>query len=129
MSNWIEADQFILTTGATVQSVKFWDLERIGFFQNTIPWAIYSNSGSNKPGNLIASGFSSNLTHILTGRNRRVWLYRIRQHVRYDPSFFAGRHLLVGAAQRAVELSHPASLLGDGEPSQHDSEPMRHRAV
>jgi hypothetical protein len=68
MSNWIEADQFTLTTGATVQSVKFWDLERIGFFQNTIPWAIYSNNGSNKPGNLIASGFSSNLTHILTGR-------------------------------------------------------------
>lgn len=68
MSNWIEADQFILTTGATVQGVKFWDLERLGFFQNTIPWAIYSNSGSNKPGNLIASGFSSNLTHILTGR-------------------------------------------------------------
>ena len=50
MANWIEADQFTLTTGATVQSVKFWDLERIGFFQNTIPWAIYSNSGSNKPG-------------------------------------------------------------------------------
>ena len=69
MSNWIEADQFILTTGATVQSVKFWDLERIGFFQSTIPWAIYSNSGSNKPGSLIASGVSSNLTHILTGRN------------------------------------------------------------
>src|ERR1700730_1175610 len=47
MANWIEADQFILTTGATAQSVKFWDLERIGYFQNTIPWAIYSNSGSN----------------------------------------------------------------------------------
>jgi hypothetical protein len=69
MANWIEADQFTFTTGATVQSVKFWDLEHIGYFQNTIPWAIYSNSGSNTPGNLIASGFSTNLTHVLTGRN------------------------------------------------------------
>ena len=69
MSNWIEADQFTLTTGATIQNVKFWDLEKLGFFQSTIPWAIYSNTGNNKPGTLIASGFSSNLTHTATGRN------------------------------------------------------------
>ena len=57
----------LLTTGATIQNVKFWDLERVGYFQSTIPWAIYSNTGNNKPGTLIASGFSSNLTHTLTG--------------------------------------------------------------
>lgn len=69
MSNWIEAEQFTLTASTTVESVKFWDLEHIGFFQSTVPWAIYSNSGSNTPGTLIASGISINLSHLLTGRN------------------------------------------------------------
>lgn len=68
MGNWIEADQFTLTASAAVENVKFWDLERIGFFQVTIPWAIYSDSGSNTPGALIASGISANLTHLATGR-------------------------------------------------------------
>ena len=69
MSNWIEADQFTLTIPTSVESVKFWDLEHIGFFQSTIPWAIYADSGSNTPGTLIASGISMNLSHLLTGRN------------------------------------------------------------
>ncbi len=68
MSNWIEAEQFTLTASTTVESVKFWDLERIGYFQSTVPWAIYSDNGSNVPGTLVASGISSNLSHLLTGR-------------------------------------------------------------
>ena len=68
MSNWIEADQFTLNNPTTVESVKFWDLERIGYFQSTVPWAIYSDNGSNAPGALIASGNSTSLSHLLTGR-------------------------------------------------------------
>ena len=67
MTRWLHADDFTLGTAARLEHVKFWDAEGPGSFEGTITWQIYSNAQGNTVGTLLASGTSTNLTHIATG--------------------------------------------------------------
>ena len=67
MTHWVEADDFTLTDASCVDNITFWDIEIPASFAGTIRWEIYSNSESNSPGTLLASGDSLNLSHIFTG--------------------------------------------------------------
>jgi len=67
MTHWIEADDFKLPEAARLNGVKFWNFEIAGFFQGTLVWQIYSDSGGNGPGLLLFSGSTGNLNHTATG--------------------------------------------------------------
>ena len=67
MTQWFEADDFVLHERTQVSALKFWNYAFPGAFTGTILWEVYTNSSTNSPGVLIASGTSSSLTHAATG--------------------------------------------------------------
>lgn len=67
MTHWLEADDFTLGETTRLEGIKFWDAEINGFFEGTIVWQIYSDTGDNGPGTMLASGTSTNLNHAATG--------------------------------------------------------------
>ena len=67
MTQWFEADDFVLHERTQVSAVKFWNYAFPGAFTGTILWEIYTNSSANSPGVLVATGTSSGLTHAATG--------------------------------------------------------------
>jgi hypothetical protein len=51
ISTYFLAEDFTLTQAATLNSVRFWDLDNGSGYLGSITWAIYSNNGStNEPG-------------------------------------------------------------------------------
>jgi len=66
MTQWVESDDFVLSTAARLEGIKFWDLEINGSFQGSVLWRIYSNTGNNTPGTLLYSGISTT-NHTATG--------------------------------------------------------------
>ena len=67
MTVWFEADDFVLQDRTQLSGFKFWNYARTGYFTGIVTWQIYANSSANSPGQLVASGTSSNLTHSPTG--------------------------------------------------------------
>jgi hypothetical protein len=67
MTQWFEADDFVLTDRTQLSGIRFWNYVFPGMFAGTITWELYTNTGSNSPDVLIASGSSSPLTHEATG--------------------------------------------------------------
>ena len=65
MTQWIQAEDFVLPGPTTLTSVRFWDVE--GAYQGSIVWHIYANN-VNQPGGLLASGTVSP-THVATGNS------------------------------------------------------------
>jgi hypothetical protein len=57
MTQWIQAEDFVVSTATNLTSVHFWDIEAPGgtAYQGQIAWGIYSNAGGS-PGTLLASG-------------------------------------------------------------------------
>ena len=66
MTQYWEADDFVLPSWTKITGVKFWNYAREGAFTGTITWEIYTNSNS-APAQLVATGTSSALTNTLTG--------------------------------------------------------------
>jgi len=62
----IEADDFTLPAPALITDVRFWDLELSPGYNGSITWFIYDNNG-NQPGNTLATGFTTLVTHTPTG--------------------------------------------------------------
>jgi hypothetical protein len=55
MTEWIQAEDFVLSTDSTLTDVRFWNLQQENSYQGNIIWRIYDdNSGS--PGNVLFSG-------------------------------------------------------------------------
>jgi hypothetical protein len=67
MTQYWEADDFVLQDWTRISGFKFWNYARTGAFTGSITWEIYTNSSSNTPGRLIWTGTSSGVTHSLTG--------------------------------------------------------------
>ena len=67
MTQYFEADDFVLADWTQLSAFKFWSYTRIGYFTGTITWEIYRNSASNTPGTLVASGSSVDVTQVATG--------------------------------------------------------------
>lgn len=65
MTQWIQAEDFVLAAPTTVTGVRFWDVS--GAYQGSIVWQIYANNG-NQPGSLLASG-SVSPTRSATGNS------------------------------------------------------------
>jgi hypothetical protein len=68
MTQWFEADDFVLHDRTQVSEVKFWHYAFPGMFSGTVVWEIYTNSNANSPGALVASGSSMGVTNSATGR-------------------------------------------------------------
>ena len=67
MTQYFEADDFVLGDWTQLSGFKFWNYARIGYFTGTVRWEIYTNSAANTPGALIASGDSFDLSQVSTG--------------------------------------------------------------
>ncbi len=67
MTEWFEADDFVVQERTQLSGFKFWNYARTGYFTGVVTWQIYSNSSVNSPAQLLASGTSSGLTHSPTG--------------------------------------------------------------
>ena len=63
----ITADDFTVNKAIKLESIRFWNLEATGGFQGSILWRIHANGTDNKPGVLLYSGTSTDLTHTATG--------------------------------------------------------------
>jgi hypothetical protein len=67
MTQYFEADDFVVPKPTQLSGVKFWNYARVGGFTGSISWDIYANSATNSPGRLVASGSSSASSHNPTG--------------------------------------------------------------
>lgn len=63
MTEWIQAEDFVLSADATLTSMFFWDIEDAGggLYQGEIDWQIYSDNGG-QPGTVLASGAATDVT-------------------------------------------------------------------
>jgi hypothetical protein len=69
MTYWREADSFTITEPVILGSVRFWELQaRATSFHGFFLWEIRANSVTNTPGVLLATGTSTELARIATGR-------------------------------------------------------------
>lgn len=71
-TNFSIADDFTFTGTAPVSTIRFWALDfrqgqTFGNFNGTMSWFIHRNRGNNRPGNPVASGFSSAVAVTDTG--------------------------------------------------------------
>ena len=66
MTQFWEADDFVLENWSQITGFKFWNYARAGAFTGTITWEIYTNSNS-LPDRLIVSGSTSAVSNTLTG--------------------------------------------------------------
>lgn len=64
MTQWIQAEDFTLTTATTVTDIHFWSVDR-GLTDGTISWFIYDNNAGS-PGNVLTSG-NTVVTRTATG--------------------------------------------------------------
>ena len=67
MTQYVEADDFVLAERTHLSGIKFWNYARTGYFTGVVTWQIRANTAFNTPGSMIASGTSSGLTHSPTG--------------------------------------------------------------
>ena len=67
MTQWFEADDFVIAERTQLSGVRFWNYVAPGAFTGTIVWELYTNSSSNTPGLLVASGTSSPASNAATG--------------------------------------------------------------
>ncbi len=67
MTQWIEADDIVVTQPIRLERIRFWDLEIDGFFEGSILWQIYADSPTHRPAELLYNGTSANLIHSATG--------------------------------------------------------------
>jgi hypothetical protein len=69
MTYWREADSFTITEPVILGAVRFWELQaRASSFYGSFLWEIRANSATNTPGVLLATGTSTGLARIPTGR-------------------------------------------------------------
>jgi hypothetical protein len=69
MTYWREADSFTITEPVILGAVRFWELEaRATSFHGFFLWEIRANSATNTPGVLLATGTSTELARVATGR-------------------------------------------------------------
>lgn len=66
MTQWVEADDFTLTTAARVDGIRFHDIEIFGNFSGNVLWRIHENGPDGKPGAVLFSG-TATATHQATG--------------------------------------------------------------
>jgi len=56
MTQWIQAEDFLLTTNQLVTGVRFWGVDQVtGAYTGSITWFIYSNAAT-QPGAILATG-------------------------------------------------------------------------
>jgi hypothetical protein len=55
MTDWIQAEDFVLAGPATLTDVSFWSFESTGAYQGSIVWQIYSDNAG-IPGSVLFSG-------------------------------------------------------------------------
>jgi hypothetical protein len=67
MTVWWEADDFVLPERTQLSGFQFWNYAQTGHFTGVVTWQIYANGSGNIPGQLVASGTSTNLTNSHTG--------------------------------------------------------------
>jgi hypothetical protein len=69
LTHWREAERFALTEGVIIGAVRFWDFEAVpGAFAGSFLWEIRANGPANRPGAVLHTGTSSNLSRVATGR-------------------------------------------------------------
>jgi hypothetical protein len=58
MTQWIQSEDFKLTTTNTINAVRFWDIQRgAGAYTGSITWIIYAdNLGNGQPGTILSQG-------------------------------------------------------------------------
>ena len=66
MTEYFEADDFVVANPTLVSGVKFWNYAKTGAFTGSITWELYTKS-PNGPGQLVASGTSAPSSHTPTG--------------------------------------------------------------
>ena len=66
MTQFYEADDFVIAERTQLSGFKFWNYARTGYFTGTITWEIYADLAGS-PAHLVASGASPASTHIATG--------------------------------------------------------------
>jgi hypothetical protein len=55
MTQWIQAEDFILPTSSVLTDIRFWNLQNEDSYQGSIVWRIYSDNAGN-PGSVLFSG-------------------------------------------------------------------------
>jgi hypothetical protein len=55
MTEWLQAEDFVLAAPATLTDVSFWSMEAAGAYQGSIAWQVFSDSAG-EPGSLQFSG-------------------------------------------------------------------------
>src|SRR3954471_23147747 len=72
MTSFVQADNFRLAKPARLERVTFWEADALPLaFAGSFDWQIHSNATGNSPGDVIASGTSSNLSRVATGMTVR----------------------------------------------------------
>ena len=68
MTQWVQAEDFTLGSGATLTSVTFWASVGVPGYGGSIFWQIYSN-GAGVPGSVLNSGLAAPATTLYSGAN------------------------------------------------------------
>jgi hypothetical protein len=71
MTRWIQAEDFVLSSAATLGTVQFWDVQGSTSYLGSITWSIYNDSGGS-PGTQLYSANTTLVTRVLTGRNMSI---------------------------------------------------------
>jgi hypothetical protein len=66
MTEWIQAENFSLSTSTTITDVRFWDIS--GTYNGSITWSIYADSAGS-PGGLLARSNTAAVTRAATGNS------------------------------------------------------------
>src|SRR4051812_343081 len=110
-----ETNRFTLSADVVAKSVKFWTLEpHTATWANLVFWEIRLNTAANMPGTVLASGNSTNLTHVVTGRNANPYPDYVITFALPSLSLQAGRYWLVlnNGALRTKSMSLGSDILG-----------------
>ncbi len=75
MTNWIQSEDFTLSTSQTISGVKFWDFQNAHSYNGSISWFIYSDK-SGVPGSILDQGNVA-ATRTSTGMYVPAVLFRI----------------------------------------------------
>jgi hypothetical protein len=75
MSQWVEADDFVLSAAATLSDVHFWTLENLdaGSWDGTLQWHIFADANGLPASAPIVSGDAINIVKTATGNTSGVY--------------------------------------------------------
>ncbi len=76
MTNWIQADDFTLSSPATIGGIRFWAVEdQADAYQGSIFWQIMNSAGS-QPGTTVWGGGMASPTRAIDGTSAGLTQYR-----------------------------------------------------